>query len=253
MKKFIRSYFLFFSNFPILVNFLLLFFTTLGIAFCSRGENHEPEFMDIIKNPIMIYVLIFASVNIIAIYVVKNRYITTNNDSLSCDDYTGLVTKDGQKIIVKHEPVWAKGKEYSLKRLHWTLNNNNGVLFVILTSIIGECENARAEIPARIEIILNSELDWLEVFEILLEKYKDRDYLSIEAYLIEIFQEHNASNQEEINRLTEEYSKQVISTIDFLNKIIALTGFPKKIISNTINTRITLDDPVFSANKEIGV
>jgi len=255
MKNPIKKYFLFFSQCPVwfslapwgIMFLLLVAFMIIGamIVGADTMEKILEDFFTLMKIPLLIF--LGATIgHIFLIYWVINKYVTLPEDVCLCHL---LVSDDGRDKMIVEAPVWAKGRNYYIEKYQRSRWSSREKYFCVSTTIQGGYKNALVEIPVKLELELNGEFNFIKVFEELIKSQKQSECLSIEKYIIDVFEKMNQKGQDKINQAVGEYAETKISEPALLARIIEELIFPENLFSNVKDTKICLGDPVASACK----
>jgi len=244
--KIVKSYFLFFSEYPIiysLIGFMLNAFCFMTINVNYMVINH------VLALKFFYSINIILVLNLALVIYISNRFIT-GVDSFS-EWFSVLVFENGKKVILNRR-LWGKGKIYSILCAS-SMHDEPGGKLCFSIDINGRYKNSSMCIPIKITLELDNECDKMEIFEILYEhnliqKCEDED-LSLSSFIQYVFERFNEKFQPEINQLTGKYAHMEISQPYLLNSIIDMLIFPERVFSNVKNVRLCLGDPTFSSCK----
>ena len=259
MKQ-IKSYFLFFSEHPIMYNFFgiaLNFIYLIVVNLANQdhvypGELLAPKFYHLI-NGIFFF-------NIILVYLVSSKFITRKRNDVASDfeDYTdseewfrAVVYKDGAVEIVD-KPLWGKGKVYYVKD-HRSFYRSD--LFAFTQKLIGRYGNTNMTIDFSIKLEFDSPCDKKEIFQYLYQKHlqdkEDGQFLLLDNYINYVFKKFNDKLQPKLDELVTRYATREISEPYLLDQAIEMVTFPERIFSNIKNTKLCLNNLEFSSCKGV--
>jgi hypothetical protein len=239
MKNPIKSYFCFFSTSPFIFSLVLFVSYPIGSIIASFFGGG-----DILDELLKVHLVIASAIiifNLVLVYIIRNKYITTNERAGRDTLFSVLVTEDGQKIIVD-KPIWKKGKQYFINAQS-DYTDNGGASTQISLEVGGNFEHTRVRSRTYVKLTFNKEFDKLELFEALIKEQPNNEYLCLGEYIFHIFEVSNKSAKLQIDNLVREYVESKISNVEFTHSVYDLLTFPEKLFSNVSDTKINLDGP----------
>lgn len=253
MNKIVKSYFLFFSEHPIMYNFIgiALNFIYLTVVNHDAGPLKDvsaPKFYHLIN--------IIFFLNIILVYFVSSRFITRKRNDIASgfEDYTdreewfrAVVSENGEIIIVD-KPIWGKGKVFFVRNPHEDFEQFN-----FIQDLKGRYRNTNMNIKVSIELESDLPCDKKEIFKCMhnryLEENKTGNCLLLNNYMDYVFKKFNDKLQPELDLLANRYALREISEPYVLDKVIDMLVFPEKIFSHVKNVKLCLGNLKFSSCK----
>lgn len=254
--KLIKAYFLFFSEHPILYNFIGFALNLLSLMIVNHNHHGDqfgiPSYFNLLN-------LLFV-VNIILVYVVSNKYITrARNEIASASEeyfrnewFRGVVYGDGTIDIVK-KSLWGKGRIYYVLDTYSERSYNDK--FTFNQKLKGRYGNTNMSINVSIKLEFDSSCDEKEIFQRLYERsLQDKESvkfksLSLDDYVDYVFKKFNDKLQPELDALVTKYALREVSEPYVLDKATDMIIFPERIFSNVKNVKLCLSNLEFSSCK----
>jgi len=265
MKNPIKQYFLFFSDWQLIVYVIVLMVSAVAMGiFAVINEEAATIFF---KKYILIYVAAIL-INALLTYIIKSAYITPYDASGSpIRLFAVLVTEKCEKKIIT-KSVWEKGVKYIITRNNFDLSMHpDGLKGKTKTNchIAGKYKNSLVVVPVTLALKYDGEVDQLSLFYLLLKNHPDCEghysdnikktllyhELSFDDYLEETFAKLNEKNQSKFDEIISRYAQLTISDAEFLSELLDVVEFPERIFSCITDTKICLGTPETSACKGV--
>jgi hypothetical protein len=179
----------------------------------------------------------------------RSKYMTYIGDETCGAKTLTLLRIDSRgKVIETGNVLWGReGQEVHrvLSPFRWIGNKSDDL--TVITEIVSSHDNTKTTIPVRIEVSIDGDFDWQEVYnEVILRTGKN----SIPKFVAEVLMESVQRNQSSITDASKEYANGGITKDQLLEGVISVLDFPRRALSNFKNATVYLGDPISGAHKE---
>lgn len=163
-----------------------------------------------------------------ALYSNSEKYVTyttTTDESI----ILLRVSSEG-KVIETGTAMWGTERIYKIKKPYcWQHYPRQKDRILVETNIISENLFGRTIIPVEIDIRLNGDFDWQEIYDKVIKSMNEEN---IDEFVRKTLLASAKTNQKEVDNLTQQHAERKISDIVLLNKVGELIDIPRNLFKN---------------------
>ncbi len=184
-----------------------------------------------LKEGLLILIIFFGFFGIwsglgFALYNNSEKYITYTTD----ESITLLRVSSEGKVIEIGTAMWGTERIYKIRKPYcWQHCPRKKDRILVETNIISENLFGRTIIPVEIDIRLNGDFDWQEIYDKVIKGMNEE---SIDEFVRKTLLASAKTDQEGVDNLTQQHAERKISDIVLLNKVGELIDIPRNLFKN---------------------